>query len=170
MKFATRRQSLLIDTSFPAIRPSLIRKIIDARARLLAAVVSYPSVFTAITPVRPSSSEEPNILLSFKRYKYNKPHNPSVTTTNNDNVDSISTASVPPLKGSYEVYLTEKEVSGIGRCVVSAGDVCKAIDSYNMHIRRYALHVRFMLYILAVCVTYGALYISLICVFMHVCP
>ena len=168
MKLTTRRRSLLIDTSFPAIRPSLIRKMVDARDRLLIAVASYPHVFTGITPVQSSSSEEPSLYCT-KRYKYNKSHNPSPSATINNNINNTSSASTPLLKDSYEVYLTEKEVPGLGRCVVSASDVCKAVDSYNMHIRRYALHVRFILYILAVCVTYGALYILPICVFMHVC-
>ena len=165
MKFATRRRSLLINTSFPAIRPSLLRKMVDARARLLIAAASYPHVFTDVTPARPpSSSDEPNSFLSPKRYKYNKPNNPPTTASD---TSSIFSTTPSPLKGSYEVYLTEKEVPGLGRCVVSAGDVCKAIDSYNMHIRRYALHVRFLSYI-ALCVAYGIFCISVMCVFLHV--
>ena len=165
MKFATRRRSLLINTSFPAIRPSLIRKMVDARDRLLIAAASYPHVFTDVTPARPpSSSDEPNSFLSPKRYKYNKPNNPPTTASD---TSSIFSTTPSPLKGSYEVYLTEKEVPGLGRCVVSAGDVCKAIDSYNMHIRRYALHVRFLSYI-ALCVAYGIFCISVMCVFLHV--
>ena len=165
MKFATRRRSLLINTSFPTIRPSLIRKMVDARDRLLTAVALYPHVFTDITSARPSSSDEPNLLPSYKRYRYNKPPIAPSTAMTNSNSDSILGINPPPLKGSYEVYLTEKEVPGLGRCVVSTGDVCKAVDSYNMHIRRYALHVRFIIY----CIYVVALYMYLIYTYTYVC-
>lgn len=68
-------------------------------------------------------------------------------------------------------YVTEKQLQGLGRCIVSLYDLHKALESYTATIRRYALHVSllFILYYFYFHITIFKLYYTYLkCIFMSI--